>query len=268
MVNNSYLMENTSESLRMEVKTKKQNIEKQALWAGVLPGMRIADIGCGPGKTTSILHQMVQPGGQTIGIDFSEDRICRAKSRYVDDGLSFYCLDIHDDLSDLGKFDLIWMRFVLEYHRTSAFKIVRHLADLLNPGGILCLIDLDQNCLNHYGTSPRLSATMKGLMDHLTKHKDFDPLAGRKLYSYLYDMNFKNIDIHLEPHHLIFGEINDVDYFNWEKKVLVAGKGSGYEFSEYDGGFEEFYAEFAAFFRNPRRFTYTPIICCKGKKPS
>lgn len=267
MPNTLYLMESDEETLRMEVKTKAAAIEKQARWAGILPGMRVADVGCGPGKTTAILHDMVQPGGQTVGIDFSEARIAHAEETYMEKGMSFYCRDIQDDLTDLGEFDLIWVRFVLEYYRTKSFDIVKRLAGLLRPEGILCLIDLDQNCMNHFDAPTRLTATLHGLMRYLSKYHDFDPHAGRKLYSYLYDLNFKNIDVHLEPHHLFFGKVSEADYFNWKKKVIVAGKGSGYDFREYGGCFDRFYREFDAFFRDPRRFTYTPVICSRGRKP-
>lgn len=261
-------MENNAEAIRMEVKTKSDTVEKQARWAGILPGMRVADIGCGPGKTTSILHKMVQPGGEIVGIDFSEERIQHAKRRYKEEHLSFRCMNIYDDLTTLGKFDLIWVRFILEYHRARSFEIVKRLAEILSPDGILCLIDLDQNCMNHFDAPPRLFATLQGLMTHLSTYHDFDPQAGRKLYAHLFDLNFKNIDMHLEPHHLIFGEINDIDYFNWKKKVLVGAKKSGYAFSAYGGDFEAFYKEFETFFRDPRRFTYTPLICCRGRNPN
>jgi ubiquinone/menaquinone biosynthesis C-methylase UbiE len=268
MPHSTYLMENSAESIRMEIKTKKEVIEKHARWAGILPGMRVADIGCGPGKTTSFLHKMVQPGGEVVGIDFSKDRIAHAKNNYMEKDIAFHCMNINEDLTRLGKFDLVWIRFVLEYHREKSFEIVSRLADMLHPEGILCLIDLDQNCLNHYDTPPKLAAAMQGLIKHLSTHHDFDPQAGRKLYSYLYDLNFKNIDVHIEPHHLIFGEIDDSVYFNWKKKVIVAGKGSGYDFKEYGGNFDDFYREFETFFRDSRRFTYTPVICCRGRKPA
>jgi hypothetical protein len=38
-------------------------------------------------------------------------------------------------------------------------------------------------------------------------------------------------------------------------------------FEDYPGGPGGFLGDFEAFFRNPRRFTYTPLILCKGKKP-
>ena len=52
------------------------------------------------------------------------------------------------------------------------------------------------------------------------------------------------------------------------KKIEIAPKKINYKFSEYERKYEEFLDESAKSFRNPRRFTYTPIILCRGRKPS
>jgi hypothetical protein len=49
--------------------------------------------------------------------------------------------------------------------------------------------------------------------------------------------------------------------------VDVAVQNSGYEFPGYAGEYQEFREEFKQFFENPRRFTYTPLIACRGIKP-
>jgi len=73
--------------------------------------------------------------------------------------------------------------------------------------------------------------------------------------------------VNLSPH-LIFGKVKEIDAFNWTKKVEVSAKKLGYQFEEYKGGYEEFFEEFKHFFSDPRRFTYTPVICCRGCKPA
>ena len=45
---------------------------------------------------------------------------------------------------------------------------------------------------------------------------------GRKLYSYPYDLDFEQIDLDLSAHHLIYGEMDEVNRFNWTKKLEVA----------------------------------------------
>ena len=262
-----YIMEHEGEAFRLDLKTDGMSVNRQALWAGLQTGMRVADVGCGSGKTTQYLHQLIQPNGSVLGVDSSATRIRHAVEHVKGTGIDFVCKDLYEPLSDLGKFDFIWVRFVLEYNRSRSSEMVENLALALKPGGILCLVDLDYNCLSHFGLSPRLEKTINGIMETLEQDFDFDPYAGRKLYSYLYDIGFHDIEVDMTPHHLIYGKLNDIDAYNWTKKVEVAAKTSGYEFDEYPGGYEEFYKEFKKFFADPRRFTYTPIISCRGRKP-
>lgn len=268
MSQRGYIMESEEESIRLDLKTDPKTIKKQAIWAGLKPGMRVADLGCGPGKTTFFLNKLVQPNGSAVGVDISEKRINYARAHYKDKGIEFLLGDIRNPLDNLELFDFIWVRFVLEHYRSTSFNIVKNISSLLKPGGILCLIDLDHNCLNHYGLSERLERALRGIMEAVEKYNDFDPYAGRKFYSYLYDLGCTEIDVSLDAHHLIFGELEETDAFNWRKKVEIAGKNSGYKFEEYEGGYEEFFEEFNSFFSDPRRFTYTPIISCRGRKLS
>ncbi len=96
---------------------------------------------------------------------------------------------------------------------------------------------------------------------------NFDPYAGRKLYSYLYDLDYRDIQLHLVAHHLIYGELKPEDVFNWTKKFELGTKLVKDVFDEYPGGYDCFFNDFYKFFNDPRRFTYSPLIICKGKKP-
>ena len=164
MKNRDYLMESASEAQRLTVKTDDAKTAAQAGWAGLAPGMRVVDLGCGPGRTTAVLHELAQPGGSTVGVDFGPERISHAEQHYQHPGLTFHCRDIREPLEDLGKFDFVWMRFLLEYYRAESFELAKKAASLLNPGGILCLADLDNNCLNHFEMPERLSRTIESLM--------------------------------------------------------------------------------------------------------
>jgi 2-polyprenyl-3-methyl-5-hydroxy-6-metoxy-1,4-benzoquinol methylase len=269
METSHYLMEHDKEAVRLDLKTREDVVETQAEWAGLKPGMRVADIGCGSGKTTSILHRLVQPSGEVVGIDGSEIRLEYARTHHAQPGIRYIRRRLPNSLQDLGPFDFIWSRFFLEYHRSRSRDIIDCMVKALRPGGILCLIDLDNNCLSHYGQSDNLGKTLHDIMRYLEQHHDFDPFIGRKLYSFLFDRGFEEIRVRMEAHHLIYGNHSDIDVFNWDSKVQVAAKNSGYDFTtHYSGGFPEFYADFESFFRNPRRFTYTPVFICRGTKPN
>jgi ubiquinone/menaquinone biosynthesis C-methylase UbiE len=259
-------MENDEESLRLDLKTDVRIVEEQATWAGIKPGMRVLDAGSGIGKTTIALHDLVQPGGAAVGIDSSEGRTKYAESLGTSDTLRFVHRDFTLPLDDLGMFDFVWVRFVLEYYRAEAWSIVQNLADVLKPGGILCLIDLDYNLMTHFEMPERLEKTTLELIEMSQIKANFDPYAGRKLYSYLYKLDFGDIRVRVGAHHLIYGDLSTTDAYNWAKKMEVAGRRIGFDFHRYSSGYEGYAAEFNAFFNNPARFTYTPVISACGCK--
>ncbi|MCX7788019.1 MAG: methyltransferase domain-containing protein [Spirochaetes bacterium] len=260
-----YIMENDQEILRLELKTEEAKVIEQATRAGLSAGMRVADIGCGTGRTTAILHQIVGPKGYAVGVDGSKERIRHATERYGKEGISFALRDIRQPLEDLGLFDFIWVRFILEYFKDEAFSLVQNFAQLLKPGGILCLIDLDHNSLNHYGLSPRLEGAIRAAITQMEERLDFDPYAGRKLYSHLYRLGFHDIAVHVEAHHLIYGSLRNTDAFNWIRKIEVLAKKLEFTLPGYSSP-EEFKEDFLRFFEDPGRFTYTPLIACWGRK--
>lgn len=267
MQGNEYLMESDEEVIRLDRKTDNKVVEHQAIWAGIKPGMRVADICCGSGKTTSVLYKLIQPGGTAVGVDGSKNRIEYAREHYTVQGLEFECKDIRESLDDLGMYDFVWVRFLLEYYLAESFNIVKNISRIVKPGGILCLIDLDHNCLNHFALSPRLESTIFSIIKYLEENANFDPYAGRKLYSHLYTLGYQDINTDVAAHHLIFGKLKDVDAFNWIKKIEVVSRKIPYLFEGYEGGHEAFLKEFNTYFNDPGRFAYTPVILCRGRKP-
>lgn len=262
-----YLMEDPQEIERLERKTDPEALLTQARWAGLAAGMRVADVGCGPGLTSHIIADAVQPNGQVVGIDFSAERIQYARNRYQQEGLLFQQEDFFGNLTSLGSFDFVWVRFVFEFHRSRATELIENLNSLVRPGGVLCLVDLDHNCLSHSGLPDRVNETIQDVVRGLEVKADFDPYAGRRLYGHLFDLDYQDIRLNMTSHHLIFGELDEVERYNWERKMMVAARRSGCAFARYPGGFDEFCSEFTASFQDPRRFTYTPLISCCGRKP-
>ncbi|MBN1614562.1 MAG: class I SAM-dependent methyltransferase [Deltaproteobacteria bacterium] len=264
-----YFMESKEEITRLEIKTDPVAVRRQALWCGVKPGLRVLDAGCGPGKTTDILYKMIQPRGEILGVDYSEARIAYAQDRYGHvPNMDFLLGDLRDPLNGIGPFDLIWVRFVLEYNRNESASIVGNLTSFLKPDGCLCLMDLDNNSLTHYPLTTGTAEVLQAFVRRMEQDFDFDPFAGRKLYSYLYDLDFRDIQVEMAAHHLIYGDnMRKEERFNWMKKFEVILKKMPEVFDSYPGGIETFQEDISRFFKDPRRFAYTPLILCKGVKP-
>lgn len=261
-------MENDEEEKRLDIKTDPEAVKRQAMWFGIGAGARVLDVGCGPGKTTSILYDIVQPGGEVTGVDIAESRINYARSFYGGKkGIDFQVRDVRLPMNDLGQFDFIWVRFVLEYYLVGAFDIIKNICNNLKPGGQMCLLDLDHNCLCHWEMSRTMENVIARVMSYMQDNYNFDLYAGRKLYAHLYDLSFEDIKVNLMPHHLIYGQLRYSDEFNWMKKIEIGTQKAPDIFDAYPGGKKQFLTDLKLFFRDMRRFTYTPLILCKGIKP-
>ncbi len=265
-LNKTYLMENQEEGKRLELKTDREAVKRQAAWAGIGPGMRVLDVGCGTGITTDALAELVGKTGHVTGLDFSEERLAVARERYGSENVSFVQHDIRCPFQSSPPYDAMWTRFFLEYFRNNQQQIVANSVASLRTGGIACLADLDNNSLGHSGLSERLEQTLKSMMARLEKDFDFDPNAGRRLYGHLYCLGFQEIACLGEMHHLVYGNSSEDEKYNWIRKVEVAAQQSGCPFTAYNGSFEEFRAEVQDFLNNPLRFTYTPLILARGIK--
>lgn len=261
----NYIMESSDEILRLDKKTDTDVVIAQARKAGLIEGMRVADIGCGAGKTTAVLRVLAGESGSAVGVDGSTERLAHAREMHTDPKTDFICKDIRSDFSDIGTFDFVWVRFILEYFKAEAFEIVRNITKIVKKGGILCLIDLDHNCLNHYDISPRLEKAIKFYLSQLEEKGDFDPYAGRKLYSHLYRLGYSDIGVDAAAHHLIYGPLREIDEFNWIKKIDVLSERLRIKLPGYETA-EEFKNDFQTFFADPGRFTYTPVLNCWGRK--
>jgi ubiquinone/menaquinone biosynthesis C-methylase UbiE len=113
--------------------------------AGVAPGMRVLDIGCGPGHVSTLAASLVGLSGSVVGIDRSEKALVRAAAAAQDEhlaNLSFVQADVDGAIGHLGQFDAIVGRFVLMY-LPDPVSTLRRLSNLLVPGGIVAFVEMD-----------------------------------------------------------------------------------------------------------------------------
>ena len=109
--------------------------------AGVQQGWNVIDCGCGPLGGLAVLAEMVGPAGRVVGVDASPATVQRARA--VVSALELGNVEViagglHDlDSAALGgPFDLAFTRLFL-MHQPDPVRTLRHIADLLRPGGWL-----------------------------------------------------------------------------------------------------------------------------------
>lgn len=120
------------------------------LWrdAGVVPGARVADVGCGPGAVLRALAEEVGAGGAADGIDGDAAAVAAAGA-YTADLSQVTVRRGAADATGLepGAYDTVMVRHVLAHNGPREREIVAHLAGLLRPGGCLYLADVDSRSL-------------------------------------------------------------------------------------------------------------------------
>jgi SAM-dependent methyltransferase len=114
------------------------------LWrtAGIRPGARVADIGCGPGALLPVLAAEVAPGGDVTGVDADPAAVDAARA-YTSGtaGVTVRAGTAEQTGLPAGRFDVVMVRHVLAHNGGHEQAIVAHLATLLRPGGCLYLVD-------------------------------------------------------------------------------------------------------------------------------
>ena len=111
--------------------------------AGIGTGMHVLDIGCGVGNVSLLAAELVGPRGSVLGIDRSTEATKLAAWRAAEAGhhqVRFEATEI-DAFLPQQKFDAVIGRLVLVYLPDPA-AILRRLAGLLRPGGILAFQEM------------------------------------------------------------------------------------------------------------------------------
>ncbi|WP_217140789.1 class I SAM-dependent methyltransferase [Streptomyces sp. AC627_RSS907] len=112
--------------------------------AGLRPGMRVVDVGCGTGELTRIAARIVGPSGQVIGVDRDPDMLAVAEGAMARAGLSHMTFrqDVLPELSLDRPVDALVGRLIV-MHLDSPADAVRRMARHVRPGGVVTFQDLN-----------------------------------------------------------------------------------------------------------------------------
>lgn len=117
--------------------------------AGLRPGMRVLDLGCGRGDVTLLAASLVGETGHVLGIDHLAEPLEAARTRARELGranIDFKQVDLHALTRAHRTFDAVVGRRVLMYQPDAAACLTR-IADLLVPGGLVVLQEHDSTSM-------------------------------------------------------------------------------------------------------------------------
>lgn len=138
--------------------------------AGLEPGMRVLDIGCGVGDVSFRAAKLVGPEGEVIGVDKSPQATALAAQRAAAAGLT----NVHFITADLMEFaldepvDALVGRLVLMYFSDPAV-LLRKLAQFVRPGGVIAFHELDATASKVIPSSELVETTISRINEALSR---------------------------------------------------------------------------------------------------
>jgi SAM-dependent methyltransferase len=168
--------------------------------AGIRPGMRVLDLGCGVGDTAFVAADLAGPDGQVVGVDRWPEAVARARLRAERAGLTqvrFVEGDIHDPAPD-GPFDAIVGRLVL-MHVPDPVTVLRRQATVLRPGGLVIPVEHDIHTTRSLPPTPLVTQVVAWVTEAFAKAGI--PVTGPRLWGLLQEAGLRPLGmIGVQPH--------------------------------------------------------------------
>jgi SAM-dependent methyltransferase len=156
-------------------------------------GVRLLDVGCGPGSLTIDLATRVAPG-PVVGVDLAASVIAEASAAATAAGVEnvrFQAADFRTAGFEPGSFDVVHAHQVLQHLRdpVGALVAMRHLAA---PDGLVAVRDSDYSGMTWAPASPPLDR-WRAIYLAVTRRNGAEANAGRWLLGWAQEAGFRDV---------------------------------------------------------------------------
>ena len=155
-------------------------------------GLRLLDVGCGPGTITLDLASRVAPG-EVVGVDNAPDIVAAARASAAGatnasfEEANVYALPFADDI-----FDVVHAHQVLQ-HLADPVAALREMRRVCAPDGVVAARDADYSAMTWYPPTPALDDWMR-VFQSVTRANGGEPDAGRRLLAWARQAGFAAIE--------------------------------------------------------------------------
>lgn len=210
-----YLMgHNDRERRRLALQAQVLNPLTESLLAraGLKPGMRVLDLGCGVGDVAMIAARIVGPTGHVTGIDVDEGavEIARSRASALDGAsLTFNQANVIDYVAE-EPFDAVIGRHIL-IHTKDPSAVLRQAITQVRPGGVIAFQEYDLS--RYYPNTPEkplYERTFQLLIDFFKRVTHAD--IGIRLFSMFHDAELAKVQSRAE---FLLDGGPDCPYYEW-----------------------------------------------------
>ncbi len=151
--------------------------------AGVAPGMRVLDVGCGAGDVAFLAADLVGPDGEVVGVDQAPGAVEAARARAGERTVGNVAFHVGDpaEMTFERPFDTVVGRYVLQHQKHPA-AMLRGLAAQVSPGGLVVFHELDWGGPTSFPPAPTYDRCRRWGLETLRAHGT-ETRMGSKLHS-------------------------------------------------------------------------------------
>lgn len=169
---------------------------------GLEDGMRILEVGSGPGFVTELLLREFQNSIVT-SLDMDNDLMEIARNRLegtFKNRLNFVNESILNTSFKDNTFDFVLVRFVYQ-HINNPLKATKEIYRVLKPGGKVVIVDIDNGIWGVTNPELKLIPYLNNSLARFQNNSGGDRNIGRKLIKILKYSGFKNLDFQIVVKH-------------------------------------------------------------------
>lgn len=160
--------------------------------AGLRPGMRVLDVGCGPGDVSFIAARLVGPRGTVLGADAAPEMIALARTRAAEQGLSavHFTQTAIDAIALDEPVDAVIGRLIL-MHLPDPAATLRQLSTWVRPGGVIAFSENDITGACSIPDIPLFRQVTAGIV-HAFEAMGLSPQFGTTLHTIFADAGLRS----------------------------------------------------------------------------
>lgn len=260
----SYLMEAREESHRLIEQERSNPSHSRLLAAGLRPGARVVDVGCGSGATIPAMLELIGPSGQITAVEPNDDRLDDARKLTSDDRVAFVKGSLPDTKLPSACADFVWSQFVFEYLPEPAAGL-EEMIRIARPGGKVVVSDIDGAGLGLWPVPDVVQAGFPRFLKALAK-TGFDIEVGRKLFTMFHRAKLTQIRVHLSHLYLAAGTADRRLFNDWVQRFRVLAPIATPEFGS-EENYDLFCRAYLGAVAAPDTLKFAIVLITEGTRP-
>lgn len=260
-----YLMESPDEGQRLLAQARQNPAMPRLQRAGVGPGMRVLDVGCGSGAVTVELAELVGPTGSVLALDPSPARCAEARQQSA----GHSNVEVREGaLPQTGlpdrAFDAVFSQYVFEYLGDVPAALAECVR-VCRPGGRVVVADIDGHGLHNWPVSQRIHEGLT-LLEQALAPAGFDLRVGRKMFHHFQLAGLLNVTVQLTPIDVVAGAADAALLADWRQRFQVLGPMALATFGTAEL-WQRFVDDYLCLLADPLALKYTVMLTTSGTRP-